>query len=365
MRSNRVTRLAIAAGALVAAVSLASCAGSTKPPAGAKTAAVQPSAAQPTVGPTLAAVKQRGKINCGVNGGLVGFGVVDANDRYFGFDIDYCRAIASAIFGDPTRVNFVRLTPQNRFDALLKGEVDVLARNSVTTLSRDTQLQLDAAAITFFDGQGFLVRRDGGAERAADLVNGSVCVLVGTTSELTVSTYGDAKYLNLTIKAFPDSKAAVAAYANGDCDALTGDATYLAGERMFMPDPAAHVILAERISREPLALTVREGDNNWTDIVRWTHFTMLAAEERGITSRNIDQMRGSTDYDVQTVLGGNWDTGEGFGLPKDWAYNIIKHVGNYAEVYERNLGSGSPIRMERGPNKLWRDGGLQFSPPIR
>lgn len=364
MRSNRVKRWAKATGTLLAALSLAACASSTKPPAAPNAAGAQRSATPSAGGPTLAAVKQRGTLNCGVNRSLAGFGVVDAGGAYFGFDIDYCRAIASAVFGDPTRVTFIPLTPQNRFDALLKAEVDVLARNSVTTLSRDTYLQLDAT-ITFFDGQGFLVRRDGGAERVADLANGSVCVLANTTTELTLATYSEARHLNLTIKAFQSADEATAAYVSGACDALTGDATYLAGERMFMPDPAAHLILAELISREPLALTVREGDNNWADIVRWTHFIMLAAEERGITSRNVDQMRVSKDFDVRRVLGSDDDTGAGFGLPKDWAYNIIKHVGNYAEVFDRNLGSASPIRMERGPNRLWRDGGLQFSPPIR
>lgn len=317
-------------------------------------------------GATLAAVKQRGRLNCGVNIGLAGFGLSTDDGTWIGFDVDYCRAIAAAVFGDAAKVEFRPTSTEQRFVALQSGEVDVLARNSVATLSRDTQLSLDAAAINFFDGQGFLVRRDSNIRSAPELKGASVCVQEGTTTEWNLRNYDKTKGLGISVATFQDGDQAHLAYAAGRCDALTADASYLAAVRTSAKDPDAHVILPERISKEPLALFVRHGDNAWADIVRWTHFAMLTAEELNITSANVDRMRQSSqDFGVRLLLGSDGNMGSGMGLGNDWAYNIIKLVGNYAEVFDRNLGSQTPLRMERGPNALWRDGGLQFAPPIR
>lgn len=350
---------------LAAAGLLASCAGKPGQPA----ASPSTSAKQPSIvaadGATLAAIKARGRLNCGVNVGLAGFGMTDSAGAWIGFDVDYCRAIASAIFGDPTKVAFKPLTTEQRFVALQSGEVDLLARNSVATLSRDTQLGLEMAAITFFDGQAFLVRRDSGIGDTASLAGVRACVQGGTTSEWNLGAYSKAASLGIAAVSFPSSELALRAYAEGECDALTGDSTYLVAVRTVLPDPAVQVVLPLRISKEPLALMVREGDNNWADIVRWTHFAMLTAEELGVTSGNVARMKTSTDPDIRALLGTGAAQGAGWGLSADWAYNVIRQVGNYGEVFERNLGAGSPLRMERGPNKLWKDGGLQFAPPMR
>ena len=344
---------------------LASCAGKPgQPAASPSTSARQPSIAAAD-GTTLAAVKARGKLNCGVNIGLAGFGMTDSAGAWIGFDVDYCRAVASAIFGDPAKVAFFPLTTEQRFVALKSGDVDLLARNSVATLSRDTQLGLDMAAITFFDGQGFLVRRDSGIGRSASLAGARVCVQGGTTPEWNLGAYSKAASLDIAVVSFPSSEQAFRAYEAGECDALTGDSTYLVAVRTVLPDPTAQIVLPVRISKEPLALTVREGDNNWADIVRWTHFAMLTAEELGVTSANVAQMKTSADPGIRALLGTGVAQGAGWGLSADWAYNVIRQVGNYGEVFERNLGAGSPLRMERGPNRLWTDGGLQFAPPMR
>ncbi len=351
--------------ALAAAGLLASCAGNPGRPATSPSASTRQPAKVAADGATLAAVKARGKLNCGVNVGLAGFGMTDGAGAWIGFDVDYCRAVASAIFGDPAKVEFKPLTTEERFVALLRGEVDLLARNSVATLSRDTQLGLEMAAINFYDGQAFLVRRDSGISDAGGLGGAKICVQAGTTTEWNLGAYSKAASLGLTVVQYTSSDGALQGFDAGACDALTADSTYLVAVRTIMPDPSAYVVLSQRISKEPLALMVRDGDNNWADIVRWTHFVMLTAEELGVTSANIERMKTSTDPDIRALLGTGAQPEAGLGLPADWAYNVIRQVGNYGEVFERNLGTLSPLQMERGPNRLWKDGGLQYAPPMR
>lgn len=342
-----------------------SCAGEAAQPKTAPTQAAS-KAAETTVGATLASVKARGKLVCGVSTGLAGFSAKDASGRWFGMDADYCRAVASAIFGDAAKVEFAPVSAEQRFVALQSGEVDLLARNSVYTLSRDGELGLDFAAITFFDGQGFLMRRDKGVRHLAQLDNAAVCVQGRTTAEYNLGVYAKRSGAALDAVAFADGDQSGIAFAEGRCDALTADATYLAAIRVFLPNPADYIILPERISKEPISPVARQGDNDWTDILRWTHFAMLTAEENGITSANVDQVRQSAgDPAVRILLGTSGNFGAGLGLDNNWAYNIIKQVGNYAEVFERNVGAATPLGMARDQNALWKDGGLQFAPPIR
>jgi general L-amino acid transport system substrate-binding protein len=350
---------------LSACLLAASCAGSQKPQTTTSVPATS-KAAPSAAGSTLSAVKRRGHLLCGANVGLAGFGADYGDGQWRGLDVDFCRAVASAIFGDATKVEFVPLTAEQRFVALQRGDVDVLARNSVYTLSRDSQLGLDFAAITFYDGQGFLVAGDSGFAHADQLAGASVCVQGRTTAEANLGAYSISHGLDLRAVAFNGGEESLQAFAAGRCDVLTADTTYLAAVRTMLPNPASYRILPERISKEPLAPVARQGDNAWTDILRWTHFAMLAAEEKGITAANVEQMRQSNqDPEVRLLLGTLGNFGPGLGLGNDWAYNIIKEVGNYAEVFERNVGTATPLGMARDQNALWKDGGLQFSPPIR
>ena len=314
---------------------------------------------------TLAAVKERGELICGANGTLAGFGPPDPQGNWTGFDVDFCRAIAAAIFNDPTKVKFVPLTAKDRFTALQSGEIDVLSRNTTWTLSRDTSLGLDFPAITFFDGQGFMVRRALKLSSALELNDASVCVQQGTTSELNLADYFRTNHMGLKTVTFATGEEALKAYESGRCDAYTTDSSGLYGERQKLPDPSAHVVLPEIISKEPLSPAVRQGDNQWTDIVRWAHYVMLDAEELGVNKANVDEKLKSDDPETRRLLGVEGQYGEALGLTNDWAYRIIKHVGNYGEVFERNVGQGSPLKIVRGLNALWTKGGLQYGPPIR
>jgi general L-amino acid transport system substrate-binding protein len=314
---------------------------------------------------TLAAVKERGELICGANGTLAGFGLPDPQGNWTGFDVDFCRAIAAAIFDDPTKVKFVPLTAKDRFTALQSGEIDVLSRNTTWTLSRDTSLGLDFPAITFFDGQGFMVRRALKLSSALELNDASVCVQQGTTSELNLADYFRTNHMGLKTVTFATGEEALKAYESGRCDAYTTDSSGLYGERQKLPDPSAHVVLPEIISKEPLSPAVRQGDNQWTDIVRWAHYVMLDAEELGVNKANVDEKLKSDDPETRRLLGVEGQYGEALGLTNDWAYRIIKHVGNYGEVFERNVGQGSPLKIVRGLNALWTKGGLQYGPPIR
>jgi len=320
---------------------------------------------QATAADTLAAVKQRGALVCGANGTLAGFGMPDPQGNWTGFDVDFCRAIAAAIFNDPQKVKFVPLTAKDRFTALQSGEIDVLSRNTTWTLSRDTSLGLDFAAITYFDGQGFMVRKALKVSSALELSDASVCVQQGTTSELNLADYFRSNHMSLKTVTFATGEEALKAYESGRCDTYTTDSSGLYGERLELSEPSQHIVLPEIISKEPLSPVVRHGDNQWTDIVRWTHFVMIDAEELGINKGNVDAKLKSDDPETRRLLGVEGQSGEALGLTNDWAYRIIKHVGNYGESFERNIGQGSPLKIVRGLNALWTKGGLQYGPPVR
>jgi general L-amino acid transport system substrate-binding protein len=322
-------------------------------------------AAQSAQAQTLAAVKARGELICGANGTLAGFGMPDPQGNWTGFDVDFCRAIAAAIFNDPTKVKFVPLTAQDRFTALQTAKIDVLSRNTTWTLSRDTSLGLDFAAITYYDGQGFMVRKALKVSSALELNDATVCVQQGTTSELNLADYFRANHMSLKPLAFATEEEALKAYESSRCDSYTTDSSGLYGERIQLSDPGQHIVLPEIISKEPLSPAVRQGDNQWTDIVRWTHFVMLNAEELGINKGNVDAKLKSDDPETRRLLGVEGQYGEALGLTNDWAYRIIKHIGNYGESFERNVGQGSPLKIVRGLNALWTKGGLQYGVPIR
>ena len=314
---------------------------------------------------TLAAIKSRGELICGANGTLAGFGLPDPQGNWTGFDVDFCRAIAAAIFNDPTKVKFVPLTAKDRFTALQSGEIDVLSRNTTWTLSRDTSLGLDFVAVTYYDGQGFMVRKALKVSSALELNGAAVCVQQGTTSELNLADYFRANQMQLKTVTFATGDEARKAYESGRCDAYTTDSSGLYGERQKLAVPGDHIVLPEIISKEPLTPAVRHGDNQWTDIVRWTHFAMIDAEELGVTQANVDEKLKSDDPETRRMLGAEGQYGEALGLTNDWVYRIIKHVGNYGEVFERNVGQGSPLKIVRGLNALWTKGGLQYGPPFR
>jgi general L-amino acid transport system substrate-binding protein len=314
---------------------------------------------------TLNTVKQRGMLHCGSNTGLAGFGLPDAQGAWTGLDIEYCRAIAAAIFNDPNKIKFVPLSAKDRFTALQSGDVDVLARNTTWTSSRDTSLGLEFSVINYFDGQGFLVRKALKVNSALELNDAAVCVQQGTTTELNLADYFRANKMKLKTVTFATSDESIKAYDSGRCDAFTTDASGLYAERLRLAKPDDHIVLPEIISKEPLGPAVRHGDNQWADIVKWTHFAMLTAEELGITKASVDEAMKSTNPDVKRLLGTEGNYGEQLGLTKDWAYRIIKHVGNYGESFERNVGQGSRLKISRGLNGLWTKGGLQYAPPIR
>ncbi|RVU14855.1 amino acid ABC transporter substrate-binding protein [Methylobacterium oryzihabitans] len=314
---------------------------------------------------TLTGVKQKGYLACGSNPALAGFGVPDAQGRWTGLDVDFCRALAAAIFNDPTKVRFIPLSAKDRFTALQSGEVDILSRNSTWSMSRDTTLGLDFPAVNFYDGQGFMVKKKLGVTSAKQLDGASICTQQGTTTELNLADYFRANKLKYEVVAFASADETFKAYDSGRCDAFTTDASGLYSERLRATAPDDNVVLPEIISKEPLAPAVRQGDAQWADIVRWTHYAMLNAEEAGITQANVDQMKSSDNPDVKRILGTEGKYGEAIGLTSDWAYRIVKLVGNYGEVFERNVGQGSPLKIQRGLNALWSKGGLQYGPPIR
>jgi general L-amino acid transport system substrate-binding protein len=323
-------------------------------------------AAPAYAGATLDAVKQRGHVQCGANTGLAGFGAPNDKGEWAGLDVDYCRALAAAVFGDATKVKFTPLTAKERFTALQSGEVDVLARNTTITLSRDTGLALNFVGVNYYDGQGFMVRESLGVKSAKDLGGASVCVQTGTTTELNLTDYFRSNNMELKTVVFEKSDETRIAYDEGRCDAFTTDASGLAAERSVTKNPAEHVILPEIISKEPLGPAVRHGDNEWEDIARWTLNAMIIAEEFGITQANVDQIKAeSQNPEIRRMLGVEGDAGQQLKLNPDWAYQIIKQVGNYGESFERNVGEKTPLRLARGLNQLWSKGGLLYAPPIR
>ena len=322
-------------------------------------------AAQPASAQTLNTVKSRGMLNCGSNGTLAGFGLPDSQGRWTGLDVDLCRAIAAAIFNDPSKVKFAPLTAKDRFTALQSGEVDVLARNTTWSMSRDTSLGLNFTGVNYYDGQGFIVRKALKVNSALELNDAAVCVQQGTTTELNLADYFRANKMKLKTVTFATADEALKSYDASRCDAYTTDASGLAGERLRLANPADHVVLPEIISKEPLGPAVRHGDDQWFDIVKWTHFAMVNAEELGVTKANVDDMLKSENPDIKRLLGTEGKFGEALGLTNDWAVRIIKQVGNYGEVFEKNVGQGSPLKIARGLNALWNKGGLQYAPPVR
>jgi general L-amino acid transport system substrate-binding protein len=322
---------------------------------------------------TLDDVKARGELICGSNTGLTGFGAPDASGAWSGFDVDLCRAVAAAVLGDASKVKFVPTTSETRFTALASGEVDLLVRNSTWTYSRDHDLKLDFVAVNYYDGQGFMVKKDLGVTSAKELDGATVCIQTGTTTELNLADFFKSNNITYTPVNVADDAEAQRQYEAAACDAFTTDASGLASTRSAMADPAAHIILPEIISKEPLGPVVRHGDNNWGDLVRWTYFAMLIAEEKGITQANIDEVVAAAtadaayDPEVKRLLGvdADSDMGKMMGVDAKWAYNAIKAVGNYGEVFERNIGESTPIGLARGLNALWSDGGLQYAPPVR
>lgn len=313
---------------------------------------------------TLDAIRARGTLICGVNGGLAGFAQPDSQGVWRGFDIDYCRAVAAALFSDPNKVRFVPTTAQNRFTALQSGEVDMLARNTTWTLSRDTSLGFDFPAISFFDGQGFMVKTSLGVRTARELDGATICVQPGTTTEQNLTDWSRANRVRFTPVVIERVEEVVGAFVAGRCDAYTTDVSGLAATRSVQPRPADYTILPDVISKEPLGPLVRHGDQRFSDLVRWVHFGLVAAEEFGITAANVQQMAANDARpEVQRMLGRNGDLGRMLGVDNAWLVNVIRAVGNYGEVFERSL---TPIGIQRGPNAQWTTpGGQQYAPPFR
>jgi general L-amino acid transport system substrate-binding protein len=314
---------------------------------------------------TLDTVKQRGVLNCGANGQLPGFGLPDAQGNWTGLDVDLCRAIAAATFNDASKVKFIALTAPNRFTALQTGDVDVLVRNTTWTMSRDVQLGLSATGVNYYDGQGFMIRKALKVNSALELNDATICVQLGTTTELNLADYFRANRMRLKSVPFQTIDEALKAYETSRCDSFTTDASGLYSVRLKLARPDDHVILPEIISKEPLAPVVRQGDDSWEDLARWTHEAMVDAEEFGITHQNVDEMLKSNAPDVRRLLGVEGQFGQSLGLTNDWAYRIIKAVGNYGESFERNVGQGSPLKIARGLNALRAKGGLQYGLPVR
>lgn len=314
---------------------------------------------------TLDSVKERGELKCGVNSGLAGFSIPDDKGVWKGLDVDLCRGIAAAIFNDAGKVQYIPLNAKERLTALQSGEIDVLSRNTTWTSSRDTELGVNFTGVNYYDGQGFLINKGLGVTSAKELDGAAICIQSGTTTELNVADYFRKNGISYTAVVFDTSDQTVQGLEAGRCDVLTSDLSQLYALRTKMSKPDEAVALPEVISKEPLGPSVRQGDDQWFNVVKWTHFAMVNAEELGITKANVDSMKGSDNQDVRRLLGEDSDFGKGMGLPQDWAYRIIKLVGNYGEVFEANVGQGSPLKIDRGLNALWTEGGLQYAPPIR
>ena len=317
-------------------------------------------------GKTLDTIKQRGELVCGVNTNLAGFSAADSQGNWTGLDVDICKAIAASILGDAKKVKYVPLNASQRFTALQSGEVDLLSRNTTWTLTRDASLGLEFTGITYYDGQGFMVPVKSKVTSAKQLKGATVCVQSGTTTEKNLNDYSKANNLGMKPVVFETFEATNKAYFSGRCQAYTTDASGLASLRNKEADkPDDHLILPELISKEPLGPAVRRGDDEFFTIVKWVVFALLEAEEYGINQANVDQMKASTDPVVGRILGTTEDTGKLLGLDKDWVYRPLKQVGNYGEIFERNVGPKSPLKLPRGANNLWSKGGLQYAPPVR
>lgn len=313
---------------------------------------------------TLEQVKNRGALNCGVSTGLPGFSSTDSAGNWQGLDAEGCRAIAAAVLGNSNSVNFVPLTAVERFTALQSGEIDVLVRNTTWTLTRDASLGLNFTGVNYYDGQGFLVSTDLGVSSALELDGAAVCIQSGTTTELNLADYFRFNGMSYEPVLYDTSEQTISGFEAGRCDVLTTDQSGLYGLRLQLSNPSGAMVLPEVISKEPLGPVVRQGDDAWFNVVKWVHYAQLNAEEMGITRDNVDQMRSSNNPEVVRLLNSN-EMGGFLGLDANWAYNIVKQVGNYGEMFERTVGMGSPLQIERGINALWTDGGLQYGMPVR
>lgn len=314
---------------------------------------------------TLDTIKDRGHVKCGASTGLPGFSQPDAEGNWTGIDVDTCRAIAAAVFGSSDKAEFTPLTAKERFTALQSGEIDVLVRNTTWTLTRDTSLGVNFAGTNYYDGQGFLVRKSLGVDSAKQLDGATVCVTAGTTTELNLADYFREEGMEYQAIVTNTASQSVQGFASNRCDVLTSDRSQLAALRTKLDDPSSAVILPETISKEPLGPVVRQGDDEWFNIVKWVLFTMVNAEELGITSKNVDQMKQSDNPAVQRLLGTTGDMGEKLHLAPGFGYDIIKEMGNYGEMFERNVGPDTAIGLNRGVNALWTDGGVMYAPPLR
>jgi general L-amino acid transport system substrate-binding protein len=314
---------------------------------------------------TLDDVKAKGFVQCGVSQGLPGFSNQNDAGEWSGIDVAVCRAVAAAIFGDAQATRFTPLSAKERFTALSSGEIDILSRNTTWTMTRDTQLGLNFAGTNYYDGQGMMVPRALGVTSALELSGAAICTNTGTTTELNITDFFRANNMDFSLIAIENSDEVVRAYDSGRCDVFTTDRSGLAAERLKLTAPDDHMVLPEIISKEPLGPVVRQGDDQWFNIVRWSLFAMINAEELGVSSENVDEMKGSDSPNVQRLLGVDGNFGTEMGVSNDWAYNIVKHVGNYGEVYEATVGPNTPLKLERGVNALWSKGGLQYAPPIR
>lgn len=313
---------------------------------------------------TLEKIQARGSLICGSSVGLAGFSLPDDQGNYKGLDVDECKALAAAIFNDASKVKYLPINAKDRPTILASGEIDVLIRNTTWTMSRETS-GMFFTGVNYYDGQGFIVRKKLNVESALKLDGASVCVQQGTTTELNVADFFRANKMKFEPVVFSTDEETVKAYDSGRCDAYTTDASGLYAERLKLSAPDDHVILPEIISKEPLGPSVRKDDIGWFQIVQWSHYALISAEELGVTQANVEAMLKSENPDIRRLLGVEGDLGKGLGLTNDWAYRIIKAVGNYGESFERNVGMGSPIKIRRGLNALWTKGGLQYSPPMR
>lgn len=317
-------------------------------------------------GVTLDAVKKKGFVQCGISDGLPGFSYAEAGGAYKGLDVDVCRAVAAAVFGDATKVRYSPLTAKERFTALQSGEIDMLSRNTTWTSSRDAGMGMNFTGVTYYDGVGFLVNKDLGVSSAKELDGATICIQAGTTTELNVSDYFRANGLKFTPITYDRSDESAKSLEAGRCDVLTSDQSQLYAQRIKLAQPDQYVVLPEVISKEPLGPSVRRGDDEWFAIVKWSLFAMINAEELGLTAANVEELaKSSKNPDVARLLGSEGSFGNDLKLPKDWAVQIVKQVGNYGESFERNVGQGSELKIKRGMNALWNNGGILYAPPVR
>jgi general L-amino acid transport system substrate-binding protein len=314
---------------------------------------------------TLDIIKQRGELSCGVSQGLPGFSAPDDKGVWSGFDVDFCRAIAAAIFNDPSKVKYLPLSASDRFTALQSREIDILSRNTTWTFLRDTVQGFNFVGVNYYDGQGFLVRKSLKVNSALELNSASICVQKGTTNEQNLADYFAANNMKYEVNAFAGADEVIKVYESGRCDVFTSDVSQLYAQRLKLAAPDDFVVLPEVISKEPLGPLVRQGDDQWFDLTKWVLFAMINAEELGVTQKNVDAALKSNKPEIRRLLGADDNFGEKIGLPKDWVARIIRHVGNYGEVFERNVGTGSKLGISRGLNRLWNRGGILFAPPVR